>query len=535
MKVQLLHPPIYLNVHAMTALRPSLPLGLAYIASALRNAGHDVSVLDAVAEAPDQVTQGRRKQLYALGLTPEQVIERLDPDADAFGVTNMWTFSWPLVREILQKMKEAYPDKPIVCGGEHFTGLAELSMEQAPIDLIALGEGEEAAVEIFDKLDNEGLDADWLPMHGVVFRGNDGRPQRSVQARARRKEVDEISWPAWDLIDVDTYTEHEFINGLNFGKTVPILATRGCPYQCTYCSSPTMWTTRWYARDPVDVVNEMEHYKKTYGATNFPFQDLTAILKKDWIVKFCQELLDRKLNVTWQFPSGTRCEVIDDEVASLLHRSGGRSLALAPESGSERTRQLIKKRMKTESLVNAVKASVRNGLNLTAFIVIGFPHDTPEDLRQTRQMVRRLARLGIDDIAVGFFFPIPNTQLYRELMESGRVDLSDDFLLTPIFANEEKLLAENNYCDHMTARELTAWKYSLLTNFYGTSFLIRPWRVAKILWNALRGRETRKLETFLVDFRRKVGIALKARFGRKGKEGGPPKPKSPNRSGAAAA
>jgi anaerobic magnesium-protoporphyrin IX monomethyl ester cyclase len=481
------------------------------------------------------VTQGNRKQLYALGLTPQQVVERLDPDADAFAVTNMWTFSWPLVREILHAMRGAYPDKPIVCGGEHFTGLPELSMEQAPIDLIALGEGEEAAVEIFANLEKNGLSGtDWLSIDGVVFRGPDGRPQRSLKSRARNKDVDDIAWPAWDLIDVDTYTEHEFINGLNFGKTVPILATRGCPYQCTYCSSPTMWTTKWYARDPVDVVDEMEHYHKTYGATNFPFQDLTAILKKDWIVKFCNELLDRGLKVQWQFPSGTRCEVIDDEVASLLRRSGGRSLALAPESGSERTRQLIKKRMKTESLINAVKASVRNGLNLTTFIVIGFPHDTPEDLKETRKMVRRLARLGIDDIAVGFFFPIPNTQLYRELMEAGRVDLGDDFLLTPIFANEEKLLPSNNYCDHMTARELTSWKYSLLLHFYATSFAIRPWRVARILWNALRGRETRKLETFLVDIRRKVGIALKARFGRSGKEGRPPRPDAKKSDAAAA-
>ena len=126
--------------------------------------------------------------------------------------------------------------------------------------------------------------------------------------------------------------------------------------------------------------------------------------------------------------------------------------------------------MKTESLVNAVKSSVRQGLNLTAFIVIGFPHDNPDDLRDTKKMVRRLARLGIDDIAVGFFFPIPNTELYYQLLASGRIQLDDDFLLTPVFANEEKLLPENNYCDHMTAKELTAWKYTLLLNFYGLSF-----------------------------------------------------------------
>ncbi|MGA0868110.1 MAG: B12-binding domain-containing radical SAM protein, partial [Planctomycetota bacterium] len=315
-------------------------------------------------------------------------------------------------------------------------------------------------------------------------------------------------------IDIDVYNEQGFINGLNQGKTIPILATRGCPYQCTYCASPNMWTTRWYAREAKDVVDEMQFYKEHYGATNFPFQDLTAILKRDWIIEFCNELKARKLNVTWQFPSGTRCEVIDDEVAQLLAETGGKSLALAPESGSERTRKLIQKRMKTEALLSACKASAKAGLNVTAFIVIAFPHDTAEDLQHTKKLARQLGRIGIDDIAVGFFFPIPNTQLYKELMEKGRVTHEDDFLLTPIFANEEKLLPENNYCDHLDAKQLTRWKYRLLLNFYLTSFAFHPTKPFRIVWNALLGRETRKLETYLVDLRKKLGISIRSRFGR---------------------
>ncbi len=517
MKVQLIHPPVYLNVHAMTALRPSLPLGLAYIAAALRKAGHTVTVIDAVGEAPDRVTQGARKQLFALGLTVPEIITRLDDDADVIAVTNMWSFSWPLVRDLLSAIKHARPHTPLLCGGEHFTGLAEYSMQQAPIDVIVLGEGEDGAVDVVNELGKEKPDFGAIP--SVVYRDAKGQPVRSLQVRARKKAVDEIAWPAWDLFSVDTYNNHNYVNGVKMGKTIPILATRGCPYQCTYCSSPNMWTTKWYAREAKDVVDEIEHYYRAFGATNFPFQDLTAIVKRDWIIEFCHELLARKLPINWQFPSGTRCEVIDDEVAGLLAKSGGRSLAFAPESGSERTRQLIQKRMKTESLLNAAHASVRNGLNITAFIVLGFPHDTHADLLETAKLARKLAMIGIDDIAVGFFFPIPNTQLYRELLQRGRIRLDDDFLLTPIFANEEKLLPENCYCDHLDAKQLTRWKYRILANFYGTSFARRPWRVAQIGWNALRGKETRKLETFLVDARRKAGIAIKNRvrgvFGKK--------------------
>ncbi len=510
MRIQLIHPPVYLNVHAMTALRPSMPLGLAYIGAVLEQAGHEVSVIDAVAEAPEKVTSSG--QLHALGLLPDEIADRIDPETDVIGLTNMWSFSWPLVRTILKTLKERWPDKPIVAGGEHFTGLPLLSLNESPVDYIVLGEGEETIVELLRLLERGETDPG--DMAGVAFRRG-GEPVVN-ERRARVQSVDAIPWPAWHLIDLKAYNDHRLLNGVDpgLGMTIPILATRGCPYQCTYCSSPTMWTTRWYPRDPIDVADEITHYVKTFGARNFPFQDLTAIVRKDWIVKFCQEILKRKLDIVWQFPSGTRCEVIDDEVADLLARSGGRHLAFAPESGSERTRQLIKKRMTEKGLMNAVEASVKNKLNITAFLVIGFPHDTREDLDETKAFVRRLAKAGIDDIAIGFYFPIPNTAIYRDLVEKGRVDYSDACLMTPIFANDEKLRPENNYCENLSAKELTKTKYRLLMNFYGLSLLHHPGRFFRMMWNVARGKETRKMETFLVELKRKSGLWLKAKLGR---------------------
>lgn len=496
----------------MTALRPSIPLGLAYIGAVLEQCGHEVSVIDAVAEAPDQVTAAG--PLHRLGLSPEEIADRVDPDTEVLGITNMWSFSWPLVREIVQLLKERHPDKIIVAGGEHFTGLPELSMNDSPVDYIVLGEGEETFVELMRLLESGKIDP--ADMKGIAFR-RDGEVVIN-ERRDRVSKVDEIPWPAWHLFDLAAYNRHALLNGVNAGMTVPILATRGCPYQCTYCSNATMWTPRWHPRDPIDVVNEITHYVKTYGARNFPFQDLTAILKKDWIVTFCTELIRRKLDIVWQFPSGTRCEVIDDEVAELLRESGGRHLAFAPESGSERTRKLIKKRMTEKGLFDAAEASVRHKLNITTFFVIGFPHDTKEDLVETVKFVRRLARMGIDDIAIGFYFPIPNTEIYRSLVEQGRVDYSDRCLMTPIYANDEKLREENNYCEHLSARQLTAMKYKLLLNFYGLSFLFHPTRVFTMTYNVIRGRETRKMETFLVELKRKSGLWIRSKLFRSGKK-----------------
>lgn len=106
--------------------------------------------------------------------------------------------------------------------------------------------------------------------------------------------------PAWDLIPVENYLSRGLNYHLQRGRTMPMLATRGCPYKCTFCSNPNMWGPTWLPRDPKLVVDEMELYIKKYGATNFIFSDLTAVIKKGVVVDFCREIIRRKLNVTWR-------------------------------------------------------------------------------------------------------------------------------------------------------------------------------------------------------------------------------------------
>jgi radical SAM superfamily enzyme YgiQ (UPF0313 family) len=484
-------------------MRPAPPVGLAYVGAALRRAGHGVSLIDAVGEAPTQTLPDG--VLLRLGLSVEHIVERIDPDAGAFAITTMFSHSWPVVRELIRALKAARPDTPIVCGGEHFTALTELSMQQAPIDYIVMGEGEEIAVQLFAGLDS-GADFDPSGIDGIAWRRGD---EIVRNARAQRiRAVDDLPWPAWDLFDLDAYNENNFFSGNKYGKTVPILATRGCPYQCTYCSSPSMWTTRWYARNPVDVADEIECYVERYGANNFPFHDLTAILKREWILDFTREIIRRGLDIRWQLPSGTRCEVVDEEVAPLVARSGCRSLAYAPESGSVRTRKLIKKQMKTESLTRAVEVTVRNGINLSSFLVIGFPHDTHEDLRETVRLARRLARMGVDDTSCCFFVPMPSTELYRTLEAKGRVELSDDFLELPIRAIDKLLREQANFCENLSARQLNFYKYWIFLNFYVVSFLTHPGRVWKLLRNLVNDVEDSKMDVFLHSLKVRVLEAL---------------------------
>ena len=106
-----------------------------------------------------------------------------------------------------------------------------------------------------------------------------------------------------------------------------------------------MWTTRWIPRDPDLLLDEMQFYQEKYGAENFDFYDLTAIVKKSWILDFCRKIEEREMKFTWQLPSGTRTEAIDGEVASLLYRAGCRNMSYSPESGSPTVLRRIKKKI----------------------------------------------------------------------------------------------------------------------------------------------------------------------------------------------
>ena len=144
---------------------------------------------------------------------------------------------------------------------------------------------------------------------------------------------------------------------------------------------------------------------QTYGAANFPFHDLPAILRREWVIDFCKEIIGRGLKINWQLPSGTRCEVVDAEVASLLAQSGGWSLNFAPESGSDDVRKKVHKQMTEKSLFGAVDAAVQHGLNTSVFFRLGFPGDRVQDFRATAKWAARRRAPAWTTWPGLFFFP----------------------------------------------------------------------------------------------------------------------------------
>ena len=455
--IQLIRPPAVESFRfATTSI--TLPIGLAYISSSLKELGFKVEILDAVGEAPKNRT-GYYKG-YLVGLSLKEIAEKINPNSKCVGISVIFTHEWPAVVKLISLIKEKFPNMPIILGGEHISAMPEFSLITSCADYIVMGEGEETIIELIKAIKNRET---FQKIEGIGYNINN---QVVINNRRnRRQSIDKISYPDWDSFNVKGYYENRFVGGMYSDKlTIPILATRGCPYQCTYCSAPNMWLPLWIPRDPILVVDEIEYYVKKFGAGNFPFQDLTAIIKRDWIKAFCEELIKRELNINWQLPTGTRSEAIDSEIAFLIKKSGMISMAYAPESGSEETRKYIKKKMKTDRLFDSIDAAAQADLNVAVFLVIGFPHDLPKHLEKNKNFVERLAKHGVTDLSVGFYMALPGTELFHSLYDSNKIKL--DIKYFKHILDSLALFPSQKYCPAISRTNLFLWKLKFYIKFY---------------------------------------------------------------------
>ena len=494
-KVALVRPPVQVAKWSDSGpLTP--PIGPAYLAAALRAKGHEVSILDALGASPFQHTSLYGGSVLAIGLTNDEVVERIPAQVDIIGFTVMFSQDWPHIRTLIEKTRRYFPSVIIVVGGEHITAVREFSLiDCQEIDLCAIGEGEETIVDIAHTSD---LGEGYRETAGLI--GRDGDGFFFSGPRPRIKSIDNIEEPAWDLVSLDSYLDNGLGYGVDLGRNLPMLATRGCPYQCTFCSNPEMWTTKWISRKPELVLNEMLALQERYDVSNFDFYDLTAIVKRDWIIKFTDLILSQENRFFWQLPSGTRSEAIDREVCRRLYESGCRNMSYAPESGSPAVLKRIKKVVKLERLEKSVQGAVREKLNVKLNIIIGFPDESMFEAIQTLRFLVRMAWVGAHDAAVSQFSPYPGSEIYADLRESGAIpNLSDDYFLS--LGAYKDISNTVSYSEKIGPRTLNLLRVLGLLIFYSIQYFRRPLRLFVTLSNLFSGRQESRLDKSLQDLK----------------------------------
>ena len=457
-------------------------IGFAYIAGYIRARGYEVEIVDAIGEGLSEFWPIREHPGYmAQGLTFEAVLQRIPADAQVIGFSAMFSGEWPVSRRLIELVRQRFPEALLVAGGEHSTALSEYSLRDCPaLDIVVRGEGEHTFYEVLEAW-REGRG--FAEVGSVGFLDGEGRYVENGQL-ARIREIDAIPWPYWPEGYLERFWEFGKSYGVASERDMPILASRGCPYQCSFCSNPQMWTTRYILREVDDLIAEIKHYKERYNATALQFYDLTAITKKRWTVEFCNKLLSEKIELNWSLPSGTRSEALDEETLGLLKTTGCNYLVYAPESGSPETLEKIRKRIKLESFTESVIEAKKQGLVLRTNLIIGFPHESRKNIFQTIRYGLYLAWKGVDEVTINIFSPYPGTEIFAALQDEGKVTLGDDYFLklTSLNADYTSLnpLTVNPV---MGARELSAYRLGFMLLNYAIGYVRYPGRIVRTLRN----------------------------------------------------
>jgi Fe-S oxidoreductase len=352
------------------------PLGITYLAAVLRG-DYDVTVLDAALEGYTR-ERPARKGFLTYGLSIGQIEERIRGIApDAVGVSCLYSSQFPQTAEITEAAKRVDPGIVTVIGGTHPSFLPEECLRFPGIDFIVRGEGEIVLRRLFAAL-NSGTDYSALP--GIAFR--DGRGVRGNAFAEPLAQVDELPLPDRAALPLERYFRLNLPMGLIYRQSpvINMITSRGCAYNCAFCSSCRFWGNRFRARSVDSVLAEMEYLKRTLGVREIKFFDDNLTCDPRRAKAIFRGMIERGFDFTWNTPNGIDLRTLDEEMIVLMKQSGCYELTLAIESGDESVRKtIINKPLDSETIIRATRLIQRHGIDTYGFFIIGFPGNPPPD------------------------------------------------------------------------------------------------------------------------------------------------------------
>lgn len=407
MKVMLINAP-YKSVYGSVkrAAGCYFPVGLGYIASYLREYGFQMTLLDPEAENIDR----------------EEIKKRiLEHNPPIVGISCS-TSNFPYALEIARIARDTI-NPVIVIGGAHASSLPkEIIKQYMEIDIAVFGEGEKTMLELCQVIEN-GNDKDhYGNIKGIVYRERDTVIMNPC--RPWIMELDKLPFPARDLVDMSWYRLHAQTSKGVFSST--IVSSRGCPFHCTFCASFRTMGRRYRFHSAEYTVREIEHLVEKYNVKFIEFRDDTFTLNKERVRKICELLIEKKLGVEWYCMG--QVNTIDGDLLKLMKKAGCHTIAYGVESGDPQILKRIKKNIKLEQCVKALKESMKAGLRTSTFFILGNPGETKESIKKTIQFSIKLgATLTFFNVLV----PYPGTEIFDELLRSGSLSAANwmDFVM----------------------------------------------------------------------------------------------------------
>ncbi|MFH1403244.1 MAG: radical SAM protein [Candidatus Altiarchaeota archaeon] len=389
MKITLLYPK---KSDEYVGYLPSPPYGLLCLAGVLLREGHSPNVVD----------------LNFVG--ESEAIGRIN-GSDAVGIYASIDVYWEALR--LAKVSKGCR-KFVILGGPQVTAFPGMALDCPDVDVVVLGEGEATIIDLIGCLVEGG---DLSVVDGIGFK----RDGAKVFTRKRGfiSDIDALPLPPFHLLPIQDYLAYW---RKNYGYTaINIVTSRGCPYNCIYCSKQTFGGL-YRARSPISVVDEMEHINGAYHPSVIVIQDDLFLLDRRRVIGISKELIARGLAVSWVCTA--RVDMVDGEVLGWMRKAGCVMINYGVESGSERMLEYLGKGTHRSQIVSAFKLTKDVGIKAGAFIMIGIPGETVEDIGETESLIREIRP---DWMNVTFFTPIPGSRAWSELV--GGEDFGGEFVV----------------------------------------------------------------------------------------------------------
>lgn len=494
MHVTLINPPQVI-AKSQVAANVVPPLGILYLAGYLNKFNIQTKVIDAVGDEPSQYTSYNGNILR--GLTFKEIIKEIPQDTDLIGISSMLSLAYIVVKELIRLIKKEFPLKKIVLGGAHPTVLPEFTLNDSDTDIVVRGEGELTLLDLCRHLD------DYCDIKGIAYKKN-----KKIFLNSERElieDIDSLPFPDKGLVKLENYFRTAEPHGCSgLGRWTTILASRGCPYGCTFCTTPKIWRRRWRTRTVNNVIQEMIEVNRKHGIVDFHFEDDNLGFDRKWMHNFCDSLISKKLNFIWQPSNGLRVEILlEPGLLEKMKASGCSLVVFALESASRQVRNdIMKKNLDIAKIESAVSLARKAKIKSACYFVLGLPGERTEDARETVKYAARLARKGLDECVISLFSLLPGCELFNDLYKQGKVKLNDDFFKE--LAAIGDLGSSKSWSEHISKEELKRLRMYGYVKFMVVKSIFHPIKILESALNILKGTDKLKSERVIRTFLKRL-------------------------------
>lgn len=367
------------------------PLGLLSLATAVRDKGHQVKILDVFPEHHINWLNTAKK------FAPDLI-------GYSFETPSYWR-----IQQIHQVLRKELPKAIYCAGGIHPTVMPEETLKDLDLSFVVYGEGEVSFPEILRSLEQKG---DISACPGIVFI----KDNHCIKTKSPDFVQDLDLLPIADrtLLEHNQFYYHPpgNIRGLVHDRCATVITSRGCPFSCIFCESKILMGKKYRQRSPQHVVNEIKYLYSEFGIRTIYFADDIFTFNSKWIVTFCDLISQLPFSIVWGCQS--RADTLEESILDTMKMAGCRQIDLGIESGDPEVLKNIRKNETVEQYIKAADLIHKSGLRLLCSFIVGAPGETWESVKKTQSLIRRLKPSMCQYFTL---IPYPGSELYKEALE----------------------------------------------------------------------------------------------------------------------